>query len=36
MSSDPASGITIREATIHDIPEIVRQRRRMYEDMRYT
>jgi GNAT superfamily N-acetyltransferase len=36
MSSDPASGISIREATIHDIPEIVRQRRRMYEDMRYT
>ena len=36
MSSDRASEITIREATIHDIPEIVRQRRRMYEDMRYT
>ena len=28
--------ITIREATLPDIPEILRQRRRMYEDMRYT
>lgn len=28
--------ITIREATLPDIPEILRQRRRMYEDMHYT
>jgi GNAT superfamily N-acetyltransferase len=28
--------ITIRETSIADIPEILRQRRRMYEDMRYT
>jgi GNAT superfamily N-acetyltransferase len=27
---------TIREATANDIPEILRQRRRMYEDMHYT
>jgi GNAT superfamily N-acetyltransferase len=26
----------IREATVTDIPEILRQRRRMYEDMHYT
>jgi GNAT superfamily N-acetyltransferase len=36
MSSSAESGITIREATLDDIPEIVRQRRRMYEDMHYT
>jgi GNAT superfamily N-acetyltransferase len=28
--------ITIREAALPDIPEILRQRRRMYEDMNYT
>jgi GNAT superfamily N-acetyltransferase len=28
--------ITIREATPADIPEILRQRRRMYEDMHHT
>lgn len=33
-SSDPS--VTIREATLNDIPEILRQRRRMYEDMHYT
>jgi GNAT superfamily N-acetyltransferase len=27
---------TIREATASDIPEVLRQRRRMYEDMHYT
>src|ERR1700736_6642422 len=27
---------TIREASASDIPEILRQRRRMYEDMDYT
>jgi GNAT superfamily N-acetyltransferase len=27
---------TIREATASDVPEILRQRRRMYEDMHYT
>jgi GNAT superfamily N-acetyltransferase len=27
--------LVIREATIHDIPEILRQRRRMYEDMNH-
>jgi GNAT superfamily N-acetyltransferase len=33
----PASyTVSIREATVDDIPEIVRQRRRMYEDMHYT
>lgn len=36
MSGPAESGITIREATLDDIPEIVRQRRRMYEDMHYT
>lgn len=29
-------GVTIREASVSDIPEILRQRRRMYEDMHYT
>ena len=29
-------GTTIREASLSDIPEILRQRRRMYEDMHYT
>jgi GNAT superfamily N-acetyltransferase len=28
--------ITIREATLDDVPEILRQRRGMYEDMDYT
>ncbi|HEV2468086.1 MAG TPA: GNAT family N-acetyltransferase [Candidatus Sulfotelmatobacter sp.] len=28
--------LTIRPATVVDIPEIIRQRRRMYEDMHYT
>jgi GNAT superfamily N-acetyltransferase len=32
----PVLTITIREGTIADIPEIVRQRRRMCEDMNYT
>ncbi len=36
MSSSPAQEISIRQATLADIPEILRQRRRMYEDMRYT
>jgi ribosomal protein S18 acetylase RimI-like enzyme len=27
--------VSIREASLHDIPEILRQRRRMYEDMNY-
>jgi hypothetical protein len=27
---------TIREASISDIPEILRQRRRMYEDIHHT
>ena len=30
------SAITIREASVRDIPEIVRQRRAMYEDMDYN
>ena len=29
-------GTAIREASLSDIPEILRQRRRMYEDMHYT
>ena len=29
----PLQGITIRSASLSDIPEIVRQRRKMYEDM---
>jgi GNAT superfamily N-acetyltransferase len=29
-------GITIREASANDIPEILRQRRRMYEDIHHT
>jgi len=29
-------GIAIREASLPDIPEIIRLRRRMYEDMHYT
>jgi len=36
MQSGPSADITIREATVDDIPEILRQRRRMYEDMQYT
>ena len=35
MSRD-VPGITVREATVADIPEILRQRQRMYEDMHYT
>ena len=37
MSANPASDrdLTIREATPADIPEILRQRRAMYEDMDY-
>ncbi len=31
----PPKDFTIREATPADIPEILRQRRRMYEDMQY-
>ena len=31
-----SSEIVIREATPVDIPEIIRQRRRMYEDMHYS
>jgi len=34
-SPNPISGITIREATLTDIPEILRQRRGMYMDMNY-
>jgi len=30
------SNLTIRSATLADIPEILRQRRGMYEDMNYT
>jgi GNAT superfamily N-acetyltransferase len=33
MPPDLASNITIRQASATDIPEILRQRRRMYEDM---
>lgn len=36
MSQEPVPKITIREAVIGDIAEIVRLRRRMYEDMRYS
>jgi GNAT superfamily N-acetyltransferase len=36
MPAQSASPITIREASLHDIPEIVRQRRAMYEDMNYN
>lgn len=36
MSREPVPRITIREAAISDIAEIVRLRRRMYEDMRYS
>lgn len=36
MSREPVPKITIREAAIGDIAEIVRLRRRMYEDMRYS
>jgi GNAT superfamily N-acetyltransferase len=32
----PPENTLIREATLADIPEILRQRRRMYEDMHYT
>src|SRR5690349_13620056 len=31
-----SSDVTIREALLSDIPEIVRLRRAMYEDMNYT
>ena len=30
------SNLTIRSATLADIPEVLRQRRAMYEDMNYT
>ena len=36
MFADPESKIFIREATARDIPDVVRLRRRMYEDMQYT
>jgi GNAT superfamily N-acetyltransferase len=36
MSSDESFNPTIREASLSDIPEILRQRRRMYEDMDYN
>jgi len=36
MSRERVPRITIREAAIGDIAEIVRLRRRMYEDMRYS
>jgi GNAT superfamily N-acetyltransferase len=35
MPAPSAGPITIREASLKDIPEIVRQRRAMYEDMDY-
>src|SRR5271169_1828307 len=35
MSANPACDILIRAATPSDIPEILRQRRSMYEDMDY-
>ncbi|MGA2101493.1 MAG: GNAT family N-acetyltransferase [Candidatus Sulfotelmatobacter sp.] len=35
MPLDLSSTIKIREASVADIPEILRQRRRMYEDMNY-
>lgn len=34
-SANPSPKITIREATLSDIPEILRQRRGMYVDMNY-
>ena len=36
LSSDKDLEIVVRAATASDIPEILRQRRRMYEDMHYT
>lgn len=36
MPRTPAPRITIRLASVADIPEILRQRRHMYEDMHYT
>jgi GNAT superfamily N-acetyltransferase len=36
MSSDEPFNHSIREASVNDIPEILRQRRRMYEDMDYN
>jgi len=33
---DPELNLTVRPATVDDIREIIRQRRRMYEDMHYT
>lgn len=36
MSSDVPFNPTIRAASVTDIPEILRQRRRMYEDMHYN
>jgi len=34
--TSPPPELIIRDATLDDIPEILRQRRRMYEDMNYT
>jgi GNAT superfamily N-acetyltransferase len=36
MQRESAFQFAIREASLTDIPEIVRQRRRMYEDMNYN
>jgi ribosomal protein S18 acetylase RimI-like enzyme len=36
MLGDSESRIFIRQATSRDIPDVVRLRRRMYEDMQYT
>lgn len=36
MPDDSPEGITLREAGLDDIPEILRQRRGMYVDMGYT
>lgn len=36
MPHDSGLKIEVREATIADIPEILRHRRHMYEDMQYT
>ncbi|SRR6266566_1648354 len=35
MAAHPWVNVTIRPASFSDIPEILRQRRRMYEDMNY-
>jgi len=36
MPSESSPLVTFRAASLADIPEILRQRRRMYEDMHYT